>query len=112
MKLLDYFLILMVVVWTILLYLVKVDWLTITILILVLVIFRLFRTKIYEKIEKRVRSRIRITSTYPEWVVKLFIVIFFVMVLILLKWIVFEIFKLFGIDIRQTLTGDINRFIK
>lgn len=112
MKLKDNVLILIMVVWAVLLCLIKVDMITITILLLIVVIFRLFRNKIYKKIEKRVKSRIRITEAYPEWVVKLLIIIFFVVALMLLKWVVFEIFKMFGMNIRKTLTEDVYKFIK
>jgi hypothetical protein len=112
MKLKDYILILVLAGDAIFLHFANVDLTTIILLVLMVVIFRLFKTTIYTKIEKRVRSRVNIISTYPEWVVKLIIIIFFVISLILLKWIVFEVFKLFGFDIKQTLMESIKQFVK
>jgi hypothetical protein len=112
MKLKDYILILVLAGDAIFLHFANVDLTTIILLVLVVVIFRLFKTTIYTKIEKRVRSRVNIISIYPEWVVKLIIIIFFVISFILLKWIVFEVFKLFGFDIKQTLTESIKQFVK
>lgn len=113
MKLKDYILILVLAGDAIFLHFANVDLTTIILLVLVVVIFRLFKTTIYTKIEKRIRSRVNVISIYPEWVVKLIIIIiFFVISLILLKWIVFEVFKLFGFDIQQTLTESIKQFVK
>jgi len=112
MKLKDYILTLALVGDAVLLYFAKVDLTTIALLVLTVVIFRLFRTPIYTKIEKRIRSRVKIISIYPEWAVKLIIIVFFITAVVLLKWIVFEVFKLFGFDVGQTLTESVERFMK
>jgi len=112
MKLKDWILILVLAGDATLLYFAKIDLTTIALLALTVVIFRFLRAPMYTKIEKRIRSRVKIVSIYPEWAVRLIILVFFITAVVLLKWLVFEVFKLFGFDVGQTLTEKAKPFVK
>jgi len=103
MRLRDYILILVLAVEAVFLYIAKVDLETIAILAFLVIGFRLFRKKLYTRIEGRIRSRVVVTAAYPEWAVKLVVLISFIVTLIVLKWIVFEVLKISGLDIEQSL---------
>ena len=109
MKLKDYIFILTVAGMAVSLYFAKVALPTIALLILVIAVFRLFKGRIYAKIEERIRNRSFFASKCPAWMVKLIVVVSFIILFVLLKWIVFEVFKIFGMDLRQNLTDAINR---
>lgn len=76
-----------------------------------MLILMVFKTKLYKKIDQMIRHKFRFLSKFPEWAVRLIIIIIFVFIYILIKEFVFYILKSFGFDIEKIMIDGINQSV-
>jgi len=69
----------------------------------------IFRTKLYNKVGEIIKTNFKFVSKLPKWAVRILIVIIFILIYILIKQIIFEVLKIFGLDIQKILVDNLNQ---
>ena len=69
----------------------------------------LFKTKLYEKIEKTLTKKIPSFSKQRPWIKKIIIILIFIVIYTILKQIIFFILRQLGINIKQIFYDRINK---
>jgi hypothetical protein len=69
----------------------------------------LLKGKLYRKIKDFADKKLPSLSKLPAWVKKLIVILFFILIYILIKEIVFFILKLVGVDVQEIMMNNINQ---
>ncbi|MBU0586412.1 hypothetical protein KJ780_02795 [Candidatus Micrarchaeota archaeon] len=72
----------------------------------------LLREHIYEKIDKILIRIFPFISKWPQWIRALLVLLLFILAYALLKQLIFELLKIMGMDIQQSMVDSINNSLK
>ncbi len=104
-----YLRIFLILVFLYIFYAMGLPWSFIITIAVIFLLAILFRTKLYNQIEKFLDKKIPILLKLSPSVRKIIIFIIFILIYILLKQAIFAILQLFGVDIQGILTESINQ---
>ncbi len=76
-----------------------------------MLLFLIFKTKVYKKVDEIIRKNFHLNSRFPEWAVKLIIIIIFVIIYFVMRGVVLLVMKSLGFDIQKIMLDGINRSI-
>ena len=82
---------------------------TIVLILLVLLLLRLFKGKLYKRLDDFLIDKLPFLSKQKQWVRKCIVIIVFILLYFILKQVIFLILKQFGIDIQQMIMDKINQ---
>jgi len=71
----------------------------------------ILKGKIYLQLDKLLNNKFKFISKLRPWTKKLIIIVFFILVLVLLKQVIFLILKIFGIDVQSMILKNVNQSI-
>jgi hypothetical protein len=83
----------------------------IILIVIILLLLKLFKGKLYKRLDKILIDKLPFLSKQKQGVRKLIVVIVFILLYFILKQIIFLILKQFGIDIQQMIMNKINQSI-
>lgn len=78
---------------------------------LILILFIVLKGKIYHRLEKEMNKKFPSLAKRPLWVKRLIIIVTFLVIYLLIKQIIFLIFKIIGIDIQKIIYDELNKSI-
>lgn len=101
----------MIVLIIFLLFLARVSLHLIIIVAVFMILLIIFKTKLYKKLDKVIRQKLKFSPSFPDWIIKLVITAIFLLLYMLIKQIVFMIMKHFGLDIQEIMFEGINNTV-
>jgi hypothetical protein len=81
----------------------------IVLIVIIILLLRLFRGRLYKRLDNFLIDKLPFLSKQKQWVRKLIAIIVFILLYFILKQIIFLILKQFGIDIQQMIMNKINQ---